>query len=1292
MSDAPVPYVSLHTHTHDSLLDGASKVPDLVAKADRLGQTALAVTDHGNLSGAIELYDEATRVGIRPILGCELYVARGARQSKLTRLKSVDGSPPGKDYYHLIALARDGEGWNNLKDLSSLAYLESPGPHNRVDHELLGQHSGGLFLLSACLGGEVPQRILRGDMAGARQVAGMYRDMVGPENYAFEIQNHGQDEDVIVNRGLTELGREMGIPLVATNDSHFTEEDDASAHDLLLALQVGSKLNDPGRFRFKGAGYWLPTGEEMMQRFPEHPDAVLRTLAVAERCDVHLQLGVPQTPEFPLPPGVTLDEQLARQCEAGMHWRYPGPALTTAHRERLAYELDVIRQTGFPGYFLITADFVQAARDRGVKVGPGRGSAAGSMVAYVLGITDIDPHEYGLLFERFLNPERVQMPDIDVDFDDERRSRALAYVIEKYGADHVAQVITFGTMGARGAIRDVSRVLDIPLPDVDRLAGMVPDGVGVTLAKALAQSPEMATAYRDEAWVKPVLDMSRRLEGVKRNASTHASAVVISTRPVMETVPVRRPIMDKDKDQEVGPEDAPLGLLTQFDGDAVARCGLLKMDFLGLESLSVLRRCEEALERRRGLTVNERTIPMGDPATYEALRRGDTYGIFQLEQGFATRLLVEMQPQSVWDLAAASALNRPGPIGGGVPDMYLDRKKGRKPIDYMGLDSYLEPILKGTYGLMVYQDQVMRVARAVAGYSMGQADILRSAMGKKNAEKMAKERERFLAGAATNGIDTGKAEQLFDLAALFAGYGFNEAHAVSYAVVGYQEAYLKTHYPQEFMAALLNMRGTQKNSLKQRKVSACIADCRQHGLRVLPPSVNHSPSDFEAVDGSVTDIHYGLRHIKDVGSGDAEALVKARGEGGPFVSLLDLAARAPSLTRKPLEALIQAGACDELGERAAHLAILDMAAKRAKQIASDRETGQGSLFDDPDDPTGAVAETMEVKVEVAPTSLEQCLAWEKERLGSYLSGHPLDGVADRLREVSTHSVAGLTAQMEGQTVVVGGAVKSVNAFVPKSSKDGRQMANITLEDLSGEVTVLVFADTFERCRPVVRADHVVVVRGRVQQDRNQAGPRTRRGQEVDEEDEQQQRFKVVATSVMGLDDPSLARHPRAAAPVPVPVPVLGGGPVPEGVPASSPPPPPAPLASASHTFPTGGVLHITVPVSAAGQWGTLERHLRSHRGQVPVVLHIEAADGSMKVTPLAADRYGVDPCPELGAALTGMLGQDSYALRAAEGPSPLRRAPVAPEQPAAPAAPAVLPFALERHAPRREVSGSGFGL
>jgi DNA polymerase-3 subunit alpha len=1327
VSDSAVPFVSLHTHSDNSILDGASKIRDLVTKAKACGQAALAITDHGTLSGAIELYDEATKAGIKPILGCELYVARRKRQDRFTRAKSVDGSPPGKDYFHLIALARNEAGWQNLIQLSSLAYLESPGPYHRVDHELLGAHADGLQLLSACLGGEVAQAILRHDLEGARRIAGMYRDMVGPENYAFELQNHQQADDVVVNQALLELGRSMGIPVVATNDSHFTQEGDAAAHDLLCALQVGSTLNNPDRFRFHGTGYWMPTAEEMLARFPECPEAVAESARIAERCELTLQLGVAQTPEFPLPPGVTLDEQLALQADAGMRRRYPGAALTETHRERLAYELDVIRQTGFPGYFLITADFVQAARDRGVKVGPGRGSAAGSLVAYALGITDIDPIRFGLLFERFLNPERVQMPDIDVDFDDERRHLAIEYVVEKYGADHVAQVITFGTMGAKAAIRDVGRVMEIPIPDVDRLAKTVPARVGVTLGKALSESQDLAAAYQDEAWVKPVVDAARRLEGVIRQASTHASAVVISTLPVMATVPVRRPI--KDKEREAGPEEEVLGLLTQFDGDAVARCGLLKMDFLGLESLSVLRRCEEAVERRRGVRIDERTLPLDDPATYAALRRGDTYGVFQLEGSFARRILIEMQPQGIWDLAATSALNRPGPIEGGVPEMYLDRKKGRKPVDYMGLDEFLEPLLRDTYGLMVYQDQVMRVARAVAGYSMGQADNLRSAMGKKNPEKMAKEHERFMAGAAARGIDPEKAQRLFDLAALFAGYGFNEAHALGYAVVGYQEAYLKTHYPLEFMAALLNLRGTQKDSTtKERKVAACIIDCRLHGLQVLPPSINRSPSDFEAVDGSVTEIHYGLRHIKDVGSGDAEALVRAREEGGPFVSLLDVAARAPGVNRRALEALIQAGACDELGERAEMLHTLDLAMRRGRQINDDRESGQGSLFEDLASPGGAVAETIQIAKDVPAASPEQCLAWEKERLGIYLSAHPLDSVAERLEQVTSHSIAALAPQMDGQAVVLGGALKDVRPFVPRTSKDGRRMANVTLEDLSGEITVVVFADCLERYGAVIHPDRVVVVKGRLEIDRRSSAPRTRRGVEVDEGDPGQPKLVVKATSVLSLDDPGLrARNPSPAPPsAPGPAPPAAGpvfhvapvvdAPLPEPeleepdpeevAPARlgmAEPAAAAPLA-APPAPPAGTEVHITVPVSAAGQWQVLNRHLSGHRGGVPVVLHIEAADGSVRDTRLPADRYGVAPGPDLCRAVTSMLGPDSYALRppavAAEMAAPVElvatvpSAPVPSRPPAvSPGGPPVLPISLSRtRPPRPSMEGGSLGL
>src|ERR1019366_1099634 len=722
-------FVHLHVHSEFSLLDGAARIPELVARAKAMGQPAVAVTDHGVLYGAFELYTEAVAAGVKPIVGCEVYMAPRSHRDKEGRAD--------RDPHHLVLLARDNTGYANLVQLSTIAHLQGHYYKPRIDKELLAAHSEGLICLSGCVGGELPQAILSGDLDAAERVARQHLEIFGSDNYFLEIQDHGMTEETAVREGLVEIARRTGIPLIFTNDPPYTHAADAEPHDILLSLQTGARREDEKRFRFHGPHFYMASSEEMRRRFNTYGEAAANTLAVAARCDWKLELGHHHLPAYsPIPEGLDADTYLAELCQRGLIERF-GPDPTHEARERLAMELDVIRQTGFSAYFLIVWDLIRAARCDGGGVGPGRGSAAGSLVAYVLRITNVDPLRYGLIFERFLNLERREMPDIDIDFDDRRRDRVLQYVTGKYGQDRVAQIITFGTMAARAAIRDVGRVLDVPLPDVDRLAKLVPATIGITLDRALTEARDLHDLYESEPWARSVIDIARRLEGICRNASTHAAGVVIGAAPLASIVPLTRSTSGNE------------GVVTQFDMKGVSKIGLLKIDFLGLSNLTVIQEAVENVEKVRGEHIDIDAIPLDDPATYDLLGKADTHGVFQLEATFAKRILIDMQPTSLVDLAAANGLNRPGPIEGGVVDLYIRRRRGEEEVTYLLPE--MEPILAETFGTMIYQDQVMQIASAVAGYSLGEADVLRAAMGKKDKVKMARQREKFLAGAAATG-------------------------------------------------------------------------------------------------------------------------------------------------------------------------------------------------------------------------------------------------------------------------------------------------------------------------------------------------------------------------------------------------------------------------------------------------------------------------------------------------------------------------------------------------------------
>ncbi len=1168
------PFVHLHTHSEFSLLDGASRITDLVSTARRYGQPALALTDHGALYGAVKFHTAARAAGIKPIIGCEMYMAPRSRHDKEGRTD--------RDPNHLILLARNETGYRNLIQLVSRSHLEGYYYKPRIDKDLLGEHAEGLICLSACIGGELPQAILSGDIEAAERVARQHMEIFGPDGYFLELMDHAIPEEEAIRAGLLDVARRTGLPLVATNDSHYTNVDDAEAHDILLCIQTQARQEDEKRFRFAGPHFSLTTGAEMSSRFAAYGEAARNTLAVAELCDLELRLGGNLLPEYsPIPPGHTPAGYLRELCEAGLLERY-GDGVTTEARERLAMELDVIESTGFAPYFLIVWDLIRAARCDGVVVGPGRGSSAGSLVAYVLRITNICPLRYGLIFERFLNRERVEMPDIDIDFDDRRRDRVLHYAQGKYGEDRVAQIITFGTMAARAAIRDVGRALNVPLPDVDRLAKLVPISVKITLEKALAESRELRSLYETEEWARQVIDNARRLEGICRNASTHAAGVVIGAEPLTNIVPLQRSTTG-DRSTAV----------TMFDMEGISQVGLLKIDLLGLSNLTVIDETLGMIEGTTGRRIDIDAIPLDDAATYAMLCKADTHGIFQFEGTFAKRILLDMQPRSLEDLGVASALNRPGPIEGGVVDLYTKRKRGELPVEYpVGLEGFLEPVLAETHGTIVYQDQVMKIAQAVAGFTLGEADLLRGAMGKKDKAKMAKQREKFLAGAATNGIDAERAVELFDLMAHFAGYGFNKAHSVAYGLISYQTAYLKANHPLEYMASLLNSRGGDFDKLKQT-----ILDAHAHGLVVHKPDVNRSGCGFTVGEVAAGEILFGLQHVKNVGESVTVAIIAARDDGGPFTDLLDLCLRVDSrdLNRRVLESLIQCGALDALGDRHALLRQLDAVMDHAAAVRRERDSGQTSLFGDAVDIIGTLVPHLALPGQggESPRGDDAWLSWERDLLGMYLSDHPLRRIASTLAERVDTSISELGAHLDGLVVQVGGCIRDLRAFVPRKSTTGQRMAFLQVEDLTGWCEVVVFNRVFEEVAELLRPDAVVVIRGKVEMGRFSPNG-------ADEEDRDNEPAKIRADAVFAIDDPRLAAWRR------------------------------------------NSTVHLRLAAHQQHLIGPLHQAIREHRGDAPVVIHVESSESVDDIA--LDDGFSVEPGPALERTVEGLIGAGSYRL------------------------------------------------
>jgi len=1040
------------------LLDGATRISQVARQARESGMNALAITDHGCMYGVIDFYKACHKEGVKPILGCEVYVAPRRRTDRTPKL---DDQPS-----HLVLLAENQRGYKNLLKLVSLGYTEGFYYKPRVDKELLARYQDGLIALSGCLAGEVADKILNGQPDKARQAARDYLDIFGPDRYYLELQDHGYQEQRTVNRELLKIARELNIPLVATNDVHYLRREHADIQDVLLCIQTGKSINTPGRMKFESREMYLKSPHEMNLLFGEIPEALRNTVRIAERCQVEIEFGKLHLPYFTVPDGYTPAGYLQEKCLAGAVKRYghcSGPVW-----ERLEYELKVIGQMGYDEYFLIVWDFIRYARERGIAVGPGRGSAAGSMVAYVLEITNIDPLKYGLLFERFLNPERISMPDIDIDFDYERRGEVIEYIVQKYGADRVAQIITFGTMAARAAIRDVGRALDMPYGDVDRVAKLVPMELNMTIEKALANSPELKEVYDHDPEVKRLIDTAMELEGMPRHASTHAAGVVIAREPLVEYLP-----LNKTSD----------GLVTtQFPMTTVEELGLLKMDLLGLRNLTVIGEAVNLIEQIRGRQLDINNIPLDDQATFEMLTRGEGIGVFQLESSGMRSILKELKPNAFEDIVALVALYRPGPLGSGMVEDFIQRKHGQTRVDYFHPD--LEPILRETYGVILYQEQVMMIARVMAGYTLGQADSLRKAMGKKIPQMMAMHRQWFVNGTTTDekgnplknpipgavarGYDRQLAEKMFDLMEYFAGYGFNKSHSAAYALVSYQTAYLKANYPAEYMTALLT--SVRDNT---DKVVLYIEECRRMGIQVLPPDINHSRENFTAMEGS---IRFGLAAVKNVGWGAVQAIIQAREKGGPFTSFSDFCSRVDNrlANRRVLESLVKAGALDAFGHRAQLLAGLDTGLEYAARVQRDREQGQVNLFDlMPELPEQAAELQLP---EVPRLSPKQQLEFEKEALGLYISGHPLSEFSWILEALEVQRVVDLPEIPDGRPLLLAGMVSTIKRI---TSRKGEPMAFVNLEDLTGNCEVVVFPEVYRRYGKTLDPKGPLLLKGRV---------------------------------------------------------------------------------------------------------------------------------------------------------------------------------------------------------------------
>lgn len=1046
-------FVHLHNHTHYSLLDGLSKPKDCVKIARKQGSPGIAITDHGVLYGIIEFYKAAKEEGINPVIGCEIYVAPEGRFKKETGAKN----------YHLTLLAETTEGYHNLMQLVSKAHLEGFYYKPRADHGLLKAYSKGLIALSGCIQSEIAQFIINGQDERAFELVKKYRDIFGSENFFLEVQDHEKIiEQTLVNQSLYRMARDLNLPLVATNDNHYCQKDDHDVHDILLCIQTGKTVAERDRLRLDD-NFSIRDPAEMKEIFKNHPDAISNTVEICNRCKVEISFAKNLIPNFKPPEQKKPSVYLRELCEKGLEDRYPGN-VTEEIKKRLDYELEVIHNAGFDTYFLIVHDFVAFAKERGVIVGPGRGSAAGSLTAYVLKITDIDPLKYGLLFERFLNPERVSMPDIDIDFDDERRNEVLNYVVEKYGRQNVAQIITFGTMAARAAVRDVGRAMGYPYNEVDRLAKLVPppvQGRHISLSKSVEEDPELNKVYKEDDRAKTLLDNAIRLEGTVRHAGTHACAVVMSEESLSKYTPLQN-----------GPQDDE-SVITQYSMKPLEALGLLKVDFLGLKNLTVIKNTLQTIERVYGKKINIAQIPFDDKKTFELFARGNTTGVFQLESSGMRRYLKELKPSGLNDIIAMVSLYRPGPMPW-IP-MYIRGKHDQASVKY--IHGSFEPILRETYGVAVYQEQILQIARDFAGFTLGEADILRKAVGKKDAKLLASEREKFINGAVKKGYSQKFAENVFEkVIEPFAAYGFNKSHATCYATIAYYTAYLKAHFPAAFMSALLTA-----DSNNEERVVIEVDECEAMGIKVLPPSVNESLANFTVVEGG--NIRFGLKAIKGLGDPPIAAIIEARdypsvGKAGKFKSLEDFFTRVPAafLNKKMIESLAYSGALDSLGERKAIAASTEDVVKFAKSVQTVALDGQTNIFGVMDESEREQHDAKFTLAKIPPASRLEKLQWEKEFLGMFVSGHPLQGLKKYLVK-KAHSLNDVGMKHVGKTLKVCGLITRAKKVMTKA---GAYMAYFNVEDLTGRIEIVAFPRTYQEYGAYIGEGQIAMIEGRLE--------------------------------------------------------------------------------------------------------------------------------------------------------------------------------------------------------------------
>jgi DNA polymerase-3 subunit alpha len=1188
-------FVHLHLHTEYSLLDGACRLDELVEEGVRLGMKAMAITDHGNMFGAVAFHDTCREKGLKPILGCEVYVAPGSRFERQAQSAS-------DAYNHFTLLATNDEGYHNLVKLVSAGFLEGFYHRPRIDKDLLAKHAAGLVGLSGCLSGEIAQHVLAGAEEAALHSVGLFSEILGKDRFFLEVMEHGIPDQRRVNQGLLRLRQKTGQRLAATNDAHYLHRDDHQAHDVLLCIGSGKKVGDVERLRFDTQHFYLKSAEEMAALFPDHPEALASTVQIAEMCDFELK-GVSTLPAFDVPPGFSIDTYFEKVVRDGFaerrrvleplagagRLRHPLPD----YEARLEKEIGVIRRVGFAGYFLIVWDFIRYAREQRIPVGPGRGSAAGSLVAWALRITDIDPIENDLIFERFLNEERISPPDIDIDFCEARRGEVIEYVTRKYGRDNVAQIITFGTMKAKAVVRDVGRVMDMAYADVDKIAKMIPFDLKMTLDKALQESPPLLDAYQKDPRVKELIDISRRLEGTTRHASTHAAGVVISPQPLTDLVPLFK--------------GTTADVTTQFDMKGVERIGLLKMDFLGLRTLTLIDNCVKMIEQERGVHVEPADIPLDDARTYELFTAGRTSGLFQFESEGMRDILKRFRPDRLEHLTALNALYRPGPMQ--MIDDFIRRRHGQTRVVYE--HPALEPILRETYGVMVYQEQVMQIASALAGFSLGEADLLRKAMGKKKAEVMAAQMDKFLKGCASRSVPEKRARKIWDAMEQFAGYGFNKSHSAAYAWLAYQTGYLKANFPAFFMAALLTSERANTDKMVQY-----IGECREMGIPVLPPDVNQSGMFFSVIpraaggtgpegpagagpadpsspveeeaprdDGSDA-IRFGLSAIKNVGEGAVEACLAVRKEGGPFSSLFDFCDRVDlrAVNRRVVESFVKSGTFDSVDpRRSALFAAIDRAMEAGQKRQRDREAGQSSLFGMLGAPEGARPQPERIP-EAPPWPEADRLAFEKESLGFFISGHPLERFRAEIAQWASATTATLGAAPPGGEVTVGGIVTGLRLI---KTKKGDRMASFLLEDLEGSVDTLVFPEAYKKAASRLADDQVVLVKGRAEvQDDGKA--------------------RLLASDVLPLEQ--------------------------------------AKLAEARHV-----TIRVAVEAWDREKGERLRDILGAHRGDCPVTLEL-VRPGSWALALAPSAYYNVRPDAVMRDEIEALLGPDALVLARGNGP------------------------------------------